>query len=349
MKTARIIVLFFLLLAACDKFPNTPVTTTATAKPIPTVNSTPTPGISLDAAKYLNDALDIMQNNSINRHKIDWPTLRANILNAAADAKTPADTYPFIKMALSRLNDHHSLFIDPPQASGAKNGTSPTPVPPEIKLVENKFGYIAIPGYLGLNQDLINQYGTAMQKNIEEIDLQNPCGWIVDLRGNEGGNMWPMLIGIGPILGEGKAGSWIDADGNQTEWAYLNGKGMSGTEVVSEIIGEPYHLANPDAPVAVLFGTNTASSGEIIVISFIGRSNTRSFGSNSGGFTTANSGFQLSDQAIIFLTTAVDADRTGKIYGDAIIPDVKTTTANNYAGPVPDEALQWLGDQPTCH
>jgi carboxyl-terminal processing protease len=349
MKPARIIVLFFLLLAACDKFSPAPVDPTATVTLTVQVNPTPTSSISPEASKYLNDALDIMQNNSINKHEIDWPTFRADILSVVAGAKTPADTYPFIKLALSRLNDHHSLFIDPQEASAAENGTSPTPMPPELKLVENKFGYVAIPGYWGLNQDLMNQYGTDMQKQIEEIDRQNPCGWIVDLRGNQGGNMWPMLIGIAPILGEGKAGSWTDADGNQTEWAYLEGKGMSGTEVASEIIGEPYHIANPDAPVAVLFGNNTASSGEIIVISFIGRSNTRSFGNNSGGYTTANSGFPLSDQAMIFLTTAVDADRTGKIYGDAIIPDVKTTGANNNTGPVPEEALHWLGDQPACY
>lgn len=348
MKTARIIVVFFLLLAACNKFSNTPVIPTAIVTPSDPVNSTPTAGLSLEAAKYLNNALDIMQNNSINKSKIDWPTFRADILKLAFDAQTPAETYPSIKLALWRLNDHHSYFIDPQKASAAQSGTSPTPMPPEVKLVENKFGYVAVPAYWGLNQDLMNQYGTDMQTQIAEIDSQNPCGWIVDVRGNTGGNMWPMLIGIGPILGEGKAGSWIDADGNQTEWAYLEGKGMSGSEVASEVIGEPYHLANPEAPVAVLFGNSTASSGEIIVISFIGRRNTRSFGSNSGGFTTANAGFSLSDQAMIFLTTAVDADRTGKIYGDAIIPDVKITGANNHAGPVPEEALQWLGDQPAC-
>jgi C-terminal processing protease CtpA/Prc len=338
MKTISILVVLFVsVLAACDGFSNTPASPTTT------------PSISPETAKYLNDALDIMQNNSINKHKIDWPALRADILNAAADAKTPADTYPFIKMALSRLNDHHSIFIDPQEASAAESGASPTPMPPEIKLVENKFGYVAVPGYWGLNQDLINQYGTDMQKQIEELDRLKPCGWIIDLRENIGGNMWPMLIGIGPILGEGKAGSWIDADGNRTDWSYLKGKGMIDTEVASEVIGEPYHLLNPDAPVAVLFGPKTASSGEVILISFIGRNNTRTFGSNSGGYTTANEGFPLRDEAIIFLTTAVTEDRTGKLYTNAVIPDVKTDGANNYAGPIPDEALQWLGDQLACH
>lgn len=338
MKTIKIIVVLSIsVLAACYGSSNTPV------------SPTPTPRLSPEATKYLNDALDIMQNNSINKDKIDWPTWRADILQAANGAQIPADTYRIIRMALSRLNDQHSIFIDPRQASAAESGTSPTPMPPEIKLVENKFGYVAVPTYWGLNQDLINQYGTDMQKHIEEIDRQNPCGWIVDLRGNEGGNMWPMLIGVGPILGDGKAGSWVDADGNETEWAYLNGKGMIGREVQSEIIGEPYYLANPDAPVAVVFGPKTASSGEVIVISFMGRSNTRTFGSNSGGFITANEGFPLSDEAIIFLTTAVTEDRTGKLYSDAIIPDVRTNGNNDRPGPVPDDALQWLGDQPACH
>jgi C-terminal processing protease CtpA/Prc len=35
------------------------------------------------------------------------------------------------------------------------------------------------------------------------MDQGNLAGWIVDLRNNGGGNMWPMLTGIGSILGEG--------------------------------------------------------------------------------------------------------------------------------------------------
>jgi C-terminal processing protease CtpA/Prc len=291
-----------------------------------------------------------MQHNSINKYKIDWRTFRAEVMKEAVNAKTPADTYPYIEWALWHLNDNHSIFRDPQDMSALGNGTNPTPMPPVIKLVENKFGYVSIPSYEGINQDLLNQYGTDMQKHIEEIDSQNPCGWIVDLRGNEGGDLWPMLIGIGPILGDGKAGSIIDVDGKQSAWAYLNGKGLDGTNVISEVIGAPYHLAHPDAPVAVLFGENTDSAGEFVVISFIGRRNTRTFGSQSGGYTTNNKGFILSDQAVIYLTDGVAADRTGKLYGGVINPDVETSGENKYAAePVPDEALQWLGGQPACH
>jgi C-terminal processing protease CtpA/Prc len=187
-----------------------------------------------------------------------------------------------------------------------------------------------------------------MQHQIRIIDNQKPCGWIVDLRGNTGGNMWPMLIGIGPVLGKGLAGSFIDADGNQVDWAYLDGKGLLGDEVISQVNGAPYQIANPEAPVAVLFGEGTASSGEVIVISFIGRPNTRTFGGSSAGYTTGNDEFELSDGAYIFLTTVIDADRTGKVYRSVIVPDVRVDGNNYIPGPIPAEALQWLREQPAC-
>ncbi len=229
-----------------------------------------------------------------------------------------------------------------------QEGTSPTPVPPEIKLVEGKFGYVLVPGYAGLNPDQMNQYATDMQKQIQVIDSQHPCGWIVDLRGNTGGNMWPMLAGVGPILGEGKAGMWVDSDGNLTEWSYKDGKGLIGDIVVSEVLGQPYMLSQADQPVAVLFGRETMSSGEIIAISFIGRPNARSFGSESAGLSTSNQGYPLSDGAMIFLTNAVDIDRNGKTYGGPIIPDVLVSGWTASAGPVPPESLEWLSGQPGC-
>ncbi len=333
---------------ATQTFTPTQIIPSATLLPTVTVAPSATPGISPEAAAYLNSALDIMQQYSINKKSIDWPVFRANIIRMGTNAKTPVDTYPLIRAALSNLEDHHSFLMAPQDVSAFQAGTSPTPVPPVIKLVEGKFGYVLIPGYAGFNQEQLNQYATDMQMQIQAIDGQHPCGWIVDLRGNMGGNMWPMLAGIGPILGEGKAGMWADPDGNLTEWSYKDGKGLIDDEVVSEVTGQPYRLSKADQPVAVLFGRQTVSSGEIIVISFIGRPNTRSFGSESGGLTTSNAGYDLSDGAMILLTNGVDLDRNGKTYGGPIIPDVQVNAWTDYAGPIPPEAVEWLSNQPGC-
>ena len=34
-------------------------------------------------------------------------------------------------------------------------------------------------------------------------------GWIVDLRGNFGGNMWPMLLSVEPLIGNGTLGYFV--------------------------------------------------------------------------------------------------------------------------------------------
>ena len=45
------------------------------------------------------------------------------------------------------------------------------------------------------------------------------------------------------------------------------------------------------------------------------------FGAATAGLSTSNSLFSLSDGAVLALTVAVMADRTGRVYGDAIEPD----------------------------
>jgi carboxyl-terminal processing protease len=338
----RYIQILCLMLTACNT--TVPLITPTKVVSIPTVISpTTSPGLSPEAAKYLNDAFDIMENNSINKYKINWTELRTRYFNFAKNAQTPADTYWLIKSAVKSLNDNHSFFIPPIQSSSSGVATQIYTPPPEANLIQDMFGYVIVPEYGGSYQD---QFGTDIQKQIQIIDQQHPCGWIVDLRGNGGGDMWPMLVGIGPILGEGIAGYFIDADGKKENWAYQDGKGLDNGHVISEVIGQPYYLEFPDPPVAILFDSRTLSSGEAIVVSFIGRPNTRSFGTNSGGLTTVNQGFPLSDGAWILLTNAIDADRTGKVYGQSIIPDVHV--ANIDQGAIPIEALQWLGIQSAC-
>ncbi len=75
------------------------------------------------------------------------------------------------------------------------------------------------------------------------------------------------------------------------------------------------------APVAVLVDGSTASSAEAITIAFHGRPSTRSFGSRTAGKSTAVQPFKLDDGAELYLTTAIDADRSGKPYPNGFTPD----------------------------
>jgi len=72
-------------------------TPTATTVPTALPTATPTPGMSAEARAYLDQALDLMQQHSINRTKVDWTELRRAAHSQAANALTPPDTYPGIR------------------------------------------------------------------------------------------------------------------------------------------------------------------------------------------------------------------------------------------------------------
>lgn len=189
---------------------------------------------------------------------------------------------------------------------------------PECRLVDGKYGYIAVPGYQG-DENLDRRFANTIQSGIKGIDKPDLRGWIVDLRLNTGGNMFPMICGLGPLIGNGDLGAFIFA-GRQEHWFYRDG--TVGIEKEKILSIKPYKLKRPDLPVIVLLDRYTASSGEATAISFVGLSNVIMMGGDSAGLTTANDYNKLSDGAVINLCEAVEADRTGKRYGEKMHPDI---------------------------
>jgi carboxyl-terminal processing protease len=323
---------------------------TPTATTVPTALPTPTPGMSAEARAYLDQALDLMQQHSINRAQIDWTRLRRAAHTLVANALTPADTYPAIKGALSSLGDgHHSMFLPPDQVAALQSGALDAANPgPSGKLLDNGLAYLLVPGVVG-SAEGVEGYAATVQRLIRELDAAQPCGWVVDLRRNNGGAMWPMLAGIGPLLGEGQPGAFVTPDGQQTPWFYGGGRAGYGDSVQTELEGAVvYPPLDPLPPVAVLTGRTTFSSGEAIAVAFRGRPDTRSFGLETGGLTTANDEFPLSDGAWILLTVSRFADRTGRVYSGPIVPDEIVNPPETWPDPVLEAAAAWLLSQPAC-
>ena len=149
--------------------------------------------------------------------------------------------------------------------------------------------------------------------------------------------MWPMLAGVGPVLGEGTAGHFIDAAGAASVWAYRDGMSwLAGVPL--ERADAPYRLRRESPRVAVLQDAGTASSGEAIVIAFRQRPDTRFFGTPTCGLSTANQSFPMSDGAILGLTVSVMADRTRVPYGAQVVPDEVVADP----GEAEQRAVAWL-------
>ncbi len=133
--------------------------------------------------------------------------------------------------------------------------------------------------------------------------------------------MFPMLAGVGSILGDGIAGYFVHPDGLETAWGYTDGAAWTGQSTIVTL-PNPYELINAQPKVAILSDNGIASSGEALIISFKGRANTRSFGEQTCGLSTANTAFTLDTFGTLILTVSTMADRDKQICGGSVEPDI---------------------------
>jgi hypothetical protein len=309
------------------------------------------PPPSAVARRYVDAALDIMQEQSINRRSIDWPAFRVAALDQARGATAVSDAHLAVRYALRNLGDHHSYLMTPQAAaslsvtpvSNARTGRKP--VAPSGALLDQAVGYVRVPGFAGGSPMSQVQFADRLQGLLEYLGASATCGWILDLRENTGGNLWPMLAGIGPLLGDGDAGASVYPDGRNVPFWYRDGKAGFGDYVQLRVSRAPYRSSMPSAPLALLIGRSTASSGEVLVAALSRREHVRSFGVPTRGLSAGNRTFELSDGAALVMTVAATVDRAGRIYAGPIEPDERVTGDE----PVLTAALAWLKGRDGCN
>jgi carboxyl-terminal processing protease len=286
-------------------------------------------------AEHLEELLNVMQANSVRTRSIDWARLRRDVFAAAGSAQTITEAYPAIELAVTRLDDFGSRYTARdgrvlgilPFGGCDAASPPPPPLPPNIGYVK-----IAECNCAGADAD---RFAESLQQAIAKADGPEITGWIVDLRGNLGGNMWPMIAGVGPILGEGIIG-WIVYNDRDYEREYRDGQALSLGEAFARV-ASPYTLINASPRVAVLTNKAVSSAAEAVAVYFRGRPGTRSFGTPTCGHHHLEQGFFLSNRATLTLTTAAHEDRARKQYVGPITPDEVVAD-----GEAINRAVTWL-------
>jgi len=180
---------------------------------IPTEINAQQPGraestMSDSARVYLSHALDQLQATS--RHRsAPWSQIRDSAFALAAGSQMISDTYGPINWALRRVDPHSYL-------SARIVGANP-------RLLNGRVGYLWVRSYNGPAQAPL---ADTLQATIGRLENAGARGWIVDLRNNGGGNVWPMLAGIGPLLGDSLA-NISTTDGGTYRQVYAKGSRRS--------------------------------------------------------------------------------------------------------------------------
>ena len=300
--------------------------------------------ISDEARIYVEAALDVMQDHSILRYEIDWPELREEALLRASRAESLRETYDAIRWALRTLGDGHSRFLTPEEVDALTSAAPEGSSVPEGELLSPAIGRVRVPGFAG-SEEGARTYAQTLQEVLCGLSSVGVRGWIVDLRSNTGGDFWAMLVGLGPLLGEGACGAFVGPDGDEAPWSYADGAARVDAEVQLALSSdEVCPVFDPLPPAAVLIGQETASAGEAVSVAFVGRPEVRLFGYVTAGLSTANESFTLCDGAMILLATSSCADREGTVYGSVIGPNEYSSARGVADGtdPVLDAAVEWL-------
>lgn len=291
---------------------------------------------SVAAQTYLDEVVGLMKTSSINRKTIDWTAFKAKVDAQAQGAQTIADTYPAIQLGLTLLGDNHSMYYASTGAVIYGNSTvACTDATIITGTIYKGIGYVKVTTFNGGGSDA-TKFAQSIQDAIKAADSDSIIGWIVDLRGNLGGNMWPMVVGVGPLLGEGICGYFLDPDGNASAWSYQKGSALLNQAELTKV-ESAYTVRKANPKVAVLTDRATASSGEAVAIAFKGRPNTRSFGKATCGLSTANVTNKLSDGALLNLAQSTMANRSKQAYGSSIQVDEVVVAEKVVA-----EATSWL-------
>ncbi len=298
---------------------------------------------------YLSKALDVIQQHALNRDRVDWTQVRNDADALASRTTEPAQTHDFLRDVLEQLGDGHSLLFSPSAHDQLLAEPSDTPIPLVIgRPLADGIAYLSVPTFMSGNTNAGIAFASSLRDQISTLEAHGTCGWVLDLRENGGGNMYPMLAGIGPLLGDGEAGRFVAPGKPDESWWYRDGRAGAGDFAPLPPAPSPLRLKTSPATVAVLTGPGTTSSGEAVAISFRGRPLARSFGSYTGGYSSGNSTIALDDGALLALTTSLMADRTGQVYGGRIRPDEIVPARMDSDDPTLDAAQAWLLQQPAC-
>lgn len=285
--------------------------------------------------RYADIALDIMDNGYYAEGP-EWLAARSKVKEAAAEATTLEQLHAPLALAAAVAGGKHSFFLSPDEAAQSSESATENFAPPKVTS-EGGITTVTVPALGSVSIDQQDEYAATAALGIEKAD-PGTCGWIIDLRGNTGGNMYPMLSGVSPLLPNGLAMSFLTRGGTETVVTVQDdGAGIGGNTTTA--IPEIPKIS--DRPVAVLQDEQTGSSGEAVLTAFRGLDHVQSFGSPSAGYSSANSTHTLYDGALLVLTDSVYVDRDGvSLEERAIAPGVEAV-----AGFADRAAIDWLGQQ----
>lgn len=307
--------------------------------------------------KFLIDTtITIMKANALNAGKVDWAAIKKEAYKGAYNLNNAYELGDVMRNLFKSIGDFHGGFFQGDSTfrwKGRELIVSDSvrkewSKGPRIKTeMLGDIGYIRVPS-MSQGNGRADWDAKAQQLNdsLCTILSLNPKGIILDVRLDGGGVMFPMILGLKQILGEGKVGSFHIK--NDQQWLIKGNTFFIDSTSMATII--PKCITNAQSiPCVLLIGPGTGSSGEFLVMAFKGRAKTVLIGTETAGYVTVNNGFGIKNGSSMNLSVGSGQDRNGQNYTEAIQADVILNKVDHFNDLKNDEkvqaAVKWLKNQ----
>jgi carboxyl-terminal processing protease len=279
------------------------------------------PGANTNIQRLVEEIDGLIHKYGLYKDSLDWEGIYYEI-NSLRFTETDTDSLRLIINVFTqnfrKAGDKHSFFISAAAAKSSSKREKRAP-DPAAHYIGSGIALITVPFCFNDQKSKDIRYANTIREQIRKVDTRNNISaWIIDLRNNIGGNMWPMLAGLNALIEDGTVGYFINPSSKSEQpWPSYNGKLMFPNAKI-----DGYKVRRRDIKIALLIDSMTASSGEMTAVSFIGLPNVKVLGQPSAGYTTANTTYYLSDGTMFNLATSYIADRNRKPYMEKITPDI---------------------------
>ena len=271
---------------------------------------------------YVRDAIQQMNRKGLYAEGEAWEAAKKDALSQ--DPETLEEAQAIINKAAKIAGGKHS-YLMPANKAQAREKRSNEEVSPSVTMIEDGICMIHLPAFAGNDENCLRYARTVLNSIPDTVK-----GVCIDLRGNHGGNMYPMIAAVHRFLPDDIFLKFKMRRRFQSVMPI-------NKEFVAKVVGidiEP----RINCPVAILTDDATASSGEAVLLSFRGLDNVRVFGSPTAGYASANESIIFYNGSILALTVSCDIARTGEVFSeDPIVPDINTESPE-------EDAMSWLKD-----
>ncbi len=273
-----------------------------------------------EAIRFVDEVGKLIQENSVVLDSIDLESILEDCKVLCSSDITASDTYPIIRYLIGKLADNHSRITTSEEKSNWKEMKVTSSSQPNGDIIDG-IAYVEIPGFRTGDPEQMTMYADHLMSVLHELDLQNPVGWIIDLRGNTGGNFFAMMAGLSPIFGNKEYVKMTYRDGSIKSVLFNKRDLIYDEKKVAKTSSKSVPLSSAKGKIAVLLGPNTSSAGEMVAIAFKSLSTSRFFGQPTMGVASNTEEFSLSDGSVLYLATSYCTDVQGIVYVKGLTPD----------------------------